>query len=218
MTIVKNIFMSAGAYPAPFTVGFPKATCISINEEVCHGICSKQQILREGDVVSIDISLGYKGYFSDSCFTYIIGNSDLKTQKLVKGAYEIMWGVINKIKANITVSTLSKLTEKLTKIYKYNTVKEFSGHGIGTALHMKPYIPFRGKHPGIIKENTFITIEPMINQGGSQIIFVDNGWTAITKDKKKSAQFEHTIWVKKNGFEVLTYNNFDKQNHKPRVI
>lgn len=201
-----------GAKSAPLIEGFPKEVCISVNEEICHGIPSNY-IIKKNDIVSVDCSLKYQDYFTDTCVTYVCGD----TPKVVECAYESMWNAIKIIKPGIRVGDLGYIMEQTAKSYGFNVNYNFAGHGVGLKLHEDPIIPFYGKpNTGIIlKENMCITVEPMISKKKKNIILSDN-WTVVSTDRSLSAQFEHTIFITKTGFYVLTYNNYDKLNNKPQ--
>lgn len=197
--------------------GFPKSVCVSVNNKVCHGVPTKHEILKEGDLVSVDCCLKLDGHFGDSCRTYIIGKyKNVRDKILLNTCYESMWNAIFAVRDGTSIDFLGKRMDNTAKKLGFQTVKEFAGHGIGRKLHEDPQIPFfpSGSNQSI-KEGMFITIEPMLTSGSSKISILSDGWTAVTCDGSKSAQFEHTIFVKKNGCEILSYNDFDKIMGKP---
>jgi methionyl aminopeptidase len=196
--------------------GFPKSVCISINNTVCHGICSKNEIIKDGDIVSVDIAMSYNGFFGDSCFTYIVQSTTNLRKSIVNAAYESMWNAISYIKPGICIRELGKIMENTAKKYKFNTVRDFCGHGIGSKMHMEPQVPFYNDIYAnyILQTGDCITIEPMVVEKSYKLKILSDGWTAVTADGGDSAQFEHTIIVTKNGYEVTTFNDFDRKNQK----
>jgi methionyl aminopeptidase len=178
--------------------GFPASACISINEEVVHGIPSKDRILKNGDIVSVDIGANYKGYHGDSAWTYACGEISDEAKKLLEG--------LAFAKAGNRLSDISHAVQKCAEDLGYSVVREFVGHGLGRDLHEDPQIPnygFAGRGPKLKKGMT-LAIEPMINLGNKEVRVLDDGWTAITRDKSISAHFEHSILITKNGYEILT--------------
>ena len=188
--------------------GFPKHVCTSVNNVVCHGIPSKTEVLKIGDIISVDIAAKFNDYFGDSCFTYEVGEISNQAKKVKNTAYESMWNAIMEIKPGANIRTLGQTMEKTAKKQGFSTVKYFCGHGIGKNMHQDPQVPFYDDPycDFILESGQFITIEPMINENGHAISILKDEWTAVTKDKGLSAQFEHTIAVIDGGFEVMTYN------------
>jgi methionyl aminopeptidase len=194
--------------------GFPKNVCVSKNNVICHGISSKEDILKEGDIVSVDIALKHEDYYGDSCFTFNVGHISLKKELLIKATYETMWQAIKIIKPGITTGDLGFKMQSTAKKYGYNVIREFCGHGIGKQMHQDPYIPFYG-YPNTgttLEEGMCITIEPMVVEKSSKMRILEDNWTAITCDGGMAAQFEHTIHITNNGYEVLSYNFYDELN------
>ncbi len=194
--------------------GYPKSTCTSVNSQVCHTIPTKNCVLKDGDIISVDITAILDGWFGDSCRTYHVGTK--KYERLVNTAYDSMWNAIGIIKAGVRTGDLGYEMEKTAQLMGYSTVLDFAGHGIGRVFHDDPMIPFSGKKGKgkALKAGECITIEPMVNEGSPHIKILDDGWTAITLDGKMSAQFEHTVRVLQDGYEVLTYSKFDKNRNK----
>ena len=213
------IYNSKGAIPAPLNYkGFPKSICTSVNHVVCHGIPGNK-ILNNGDIINIDITVILNGWHGDTSRMFIIGKESIKSKKLVEVTYQSMWEGIKKVKPGNTLGDIGHAIQKYAESYGYSVVKDFCGHGIGQVFHCAPNILHYGElGKGMkLKEGMFFTIEPMINIGKADIKILDDGWTAVTKDKKLSAQYEHTIGVTKNGYEVFTiseeelkYNNIVK--------
>lgn len=211
-----DYIISKGAIPAPLNYkGFPKSICTSVNHVVCHGIPGNK-ILNNGDIINIDITVILNGWHGDTSRMFIIGKESIKSKKLVEVTYQSMWEGIKKVKPGNTLGDIGHAIQKYAESYGYSVVKDFCGHGIGQVFHCAPNILHYGElGKGMkLKEGMFFTIEPMINIGKADIKILDDGWTAVTKDKKLSAQYEHTIGVTKNGYEVFTiseeelkYNN-----------
>lgn len=202
--IVKN-----GAIPAPLNYhGYPKSICTSVNSEICHGIPDDSVILLDGDIVNIDITVIKDGYYGDTSRMYKVGKITDKAQKLIDTTYQCLMMGIDAVKNGGFVSDIGKAIESYAHGKGFSVVEDFVGHGIGTDFHMDPYIyHFHNTNvPDVmIKEGMVFTIEPMINEGVKDAIFLKgNDWTAYTADGKLSAQFEHTIGVGKNGVEIFT--------------
>lgn len=207
--IVYDYTVSQGATPAPLGFcGFPKSVCTSINDQVCHGIPSPHDVLRSGDIVNVDVSTIYNGYYADASRMFTIGKVDKKAKDLVEITKECLkrgieaaqpWGFLGDIGAAVSA---------FAKKHGYSVVTEFGGHGVGVEFHEEPFVCHVGKRktgmllvPGMI-----FTIEPMINAGRKDV-FVDaaNDWTVYTQDGSLSAQWEHTILITEDGPEILTY-------------
>ena len=195
-----------GAFSAPlFYRGFPKSCCTSSNHIVCHGIPS-EKILKDGDIVNVDVTALKNGWHGDTSRTFEIGDVSIKAQKLVRTTYEAMMKSIKIIKEGIYLGDIGSVIQNHVEAEGFSVVRDFCGHGIGQKFHEKPNILHYGK-PGTgekIKSGMIFTIEPMINTGNFETKTLNDGWTAVTKDKSLSAQFEHTIGVTKDGCEVFT--------------
>lgn len=193
--------------------GFPKNICTSINNVICHGIPNEKDILKLGDIISVDIAMSFNGYFGDSCFTYPVGEIQQSRKNLIMVGYQSMWETIGKIRNGVSIFDLGKSMREVAMRYGYSTTEEFCGHGIGTKMHESPLIPFFGEksHKKILKTGEIITIEPMVTKRPEAIICQKDGWTATTVDGSDAVQFEHTVLVLENGYEVLTFNDFDKE-------
>ncbi len=185
--------------------GFPKSICISINDEVVHGIPNEYQ-LQEGDIVSIDIGANYKGYHADSAWTYPVGKVSKEVEELLKHTKESLYQGINQVKEGNRVGDISAAIENYINKYNYGIIRELVGHGVGTTIHEDPEIPNYGKAKTgpVLKSGMVIAIEPMINLGKRQIYLKADNWTIATFDGKPSAHFEHTILVTKDGYKILT--------------
>ena len=195
-----------GAYSAPlFYRGFPKSCCTSTNHVVCHGIPS-EKILKEGDIVNVDVTAFKNGWHGDTSRTFKVGNVSVKAEKLIKATYESMMKAIEIIKDGIHLGDIGSAIQTYVEKEGFSVVQDFCGHGIGEIFHKEPNILHYGeKGTGEkIKTGMIFTIEPMINYGGYETKTLNDGWTAVTKDKSLSAQFEHTIGVTKEGCEIFT--------------
>ena len=195
-----------GAYSAPlFYRGFPRSCCTSTNHVVCHGIPS-EKILKEGDIVNVDVTALKNGWHGDTSRTFKVGNVSVKAEKLIKATYESMMKAIEIIKDGIHLGDIGSAIQAYVEKEGFSVVQDFCGHGIGQVFHKEPNVLHYGeKGTGKkISEGMIFTIEPMINIGSYEIKTLNDGWTAVTKDKSLSAQFEHTIGVTKDGCEIFT--------------
>jgi len=203
--IIKN-----GAIPAPLNYhGFPKSICTSVNHVVCHGIPSKDKILKNGDIIGVDVTVILDGYHGDTCRTFGIKPTILG-ERLTNATYEAMMAGIEKVKPGNTLRDIGIAIETVAKKYNYSCVQDFCGHGIGKIFHMEPQVMHYNEksidyQDLALEEGMFFTIEPMINAGTYRtLVSKIDGWTATTQDKKLSAQFEHSIGVTANGYEIFT--------------
>ncbi len=196
-----------GAYSAPlFYRGFPKSCCTSTNHVVCHGIPSEKKILREGDIVNVDVTAFKDGWHGDTSRTFEIGKVSVKAKKLVKTTYEAMMKAIKILKEDVHLGDIGSTIQKYVEDEGFSVVQDFCGHGIGEKFHKEPNVLHYGKKGTgeKIKAGMIFTIEPMINIGNYETKTLNDGWTAVTKDKSLSAQFEHTVGVTKDGYEIFT--------------
>ncbi len=203
----KDIIEKSKARPAFLGYrGFPASICTSINEVVVHGIPDKNRKLKKGDIIGIDIGVFYKGFFGDSARTFKIGEIDKNKQLLIDVTKKSLYTAIAKCTAGNRISDISNAVEEYVSKYGFSPVREFVGHGIGTNLHEEPSIPNfgeKGKGPRI-KEGMVFAIEPMINAGTYEVEVLEDGWTVVTRDRKPSAHFEHTIAVIGGEARILT--------------
>jgi len=186
--------------------GFPSAVCASVNEVVVHGIPSKKQILKEGDIVALDIGACYKGYHGDSAWSYAVGNISSKDKLLMQVTHDALFKGLEQVHEGAHLGDVSAAIGNYASSFGFGIVEEFTGHGVGRNLHEDPAI-FNFGEPGtgpLLKEGMVLAIEPMINEGTKKVRILSDGWTTVTKDKSKSAHFEHTIVVRENGYEILT--------------
>ena len=195
-----------GATPAPLNYkGFPKSVCTSVNHVVCHGIPG-EKILNKGDIINIDVTPILDGWHGDTSRMFYVGDVKLKARRLVETTYEAMIRGIEKVKPGNTTGDIGNAIQTFAESKNYSVVRDFCGHGLGKDFHSQPSILHFGK-PGDgieLKEGMFFTIEPMINAGNYDIKILADGWTAVTCDKSLSAQFEHSVGVTKNGYEIFT--------------
>ncbi len=200
------------AYPAPLNYhGFPKSICTSINHVVCHGIPADKK-LKKGDILNIDVTVKKDGYHGDTSKMFMIGEVSVMASNLVEVTHECLWKGVELVKPGAHFGDIGAVIEKHAKKFGYSIVDEFCGHGIGKDFHEAPQVMHHGK-AGTgpeIKEGMIFTIEPMINVGKRKVSVMKDGWTAVTKDRSLSAQWEHTILVTKNGYEVLTLREEEK--------
>ena len=197
------------AYSAPlFYRGFPKSCCTSTNHVVCHGIPS-DKILKEGDIVNVDVTALKDGWHGDTSRMFKVGKVSIKAEKLINTTYESMMKAIGIVKDGIHLGDIGSAIQTHVEANGFSVVQDFCGHGTGQSFHKHPNVLHYGvKGTGEkIKAGMIFTIEPMINQGNYETKTLKDGWTAVTKDKSLSAQFEHTIGVTKDGCEVFTFSN-----------
>lgn len=196
-----------GAKSAPLGYhGFPKSICTSINEVVCHGIPSEEQVLQDGDIINIDVTPVVDGYHGDTSRTFFVGTPSPLAKKLVEVTEESMWRGIREVKPGARIGDIGAAIQTYAEAEGFSVVRDFVGHGVHRTFHAAPQVPHygvRGKgkklRPGMV-----FTIEPMINIGTYEVEVLADGWTAVTADRQLSAQFEHTVAVTKDGVEVLT--------------
>lgn len=185
--------------------GFPGEICVSVNDEVVHGIPSHRK-LKEGDVLKLDIGACYQGYHGDSAWTYIVGEGSEKDKKLLKETEEALMAGLSAIHDGCTTGDIGHAVSKVAHKYNLGVVKQLVGHGVGDKVHMEPDVPNYGKERKgpVLHTGNVIAVEPMLNLGTADIYMLDDDWTIKTDDGKKSAHFEHTVLVLDNGYEILT--------------
>ena len=194
------------AFSAPlYYRGFPKSCCTSTNHVVCHGIPS-EKILNDGDIVNVDVTAVKDGWHGDTSRMFTVGECSIKAKKLIKITYTAMMKAIEIIKANVKIGNIGYTIQKSVEAEGFSVVRDFCGHGIGKKFHESPNVLHYGeKNSGQeLKEGMIFTVEPMINSGKFETKTLKDGWTAVTKDKSLSAQFEHTVGVTKEGYEIFT--------------
>ena len=194
-------------YSAPlYYRGFKKSLCTSLNHVVCHGIPSNERILEEGDALNVDVTAIVDGHYGDTSRMFCIGKTSIKLKNLINATYESMMCAIKILKPGIKLGDIGHEIQSYVEERGFSVVRDFCGHGIGTSFHESPNILHYGnKNTGMeLKPGMTFTIEPMINAGKFDIKMLNDGWTAVTKDKSLSAQFEHTIGITENGYEIFT--------------
>ena len=195
------------AIPAPLNYkGFPKSICTSVNHVVCHGIPTDKKVLKHGDIINIDITVIKDGYHGDTSKMWIVGKAKPGTERLIRITQECLYKGIELVKPGARLGDIGHAIQKHAEKHHYSVVRDFCGHGIGKVFHEDPQVMHYGKpDTGLeLKEGMTFTIEPMINQGKYHTKVLADGWTAVTKDHKLSAQWEHTLLVTADGCEVLT--------------
>ena len=196
-----------GGHSAPlFYRGFKKSLCTSLNHVVCHGIPSEERILEEGDAVNVDITAIINDHYGDTSRMFTIGKTSIKLNNLINATHESLMRAIKILKPGIRLGDIGHEIQSYVEGKGFSVVKDFCGHGIGTKFHEPPNILHYGnKNTGIeLKPGMTFTIEPMINEGKFAVKLLNDGWTAVTKDKSLSAQFEHTVGITENGYEIFT--------------
>ena len=206
--------LARGAVPAPLNYGlgqgrqripFPKSICTSLNEVICHGIPNSQE-LQNGDILNVDVTCDYDGYFGDASRMFIIGDVPDRTIELVEVTRECLNLGIEQVRPNKKLGDIGHAIQKHAENHGFSVVRDFAGHGVGIEFHEAPQVLHYGE-PGmgeVLRENMVFTIEPMINIGGYECKILEDGWTAVTTDGTLSAQWEHTLLVTASGVEVLT--------------
>ncbi|MBL8587975.1 MAG: type I methionyl aminopeptidase [Methylobacteriaceae bacterium] len=204
--LVSTFARDHGACPAPlFYRGYPKAICTSINHVVCHGIPDDKP-LREGDIVNVDVTLVVDGWHGDSSRMYLVGETPRRAQRLVEVTYECLMRGVAAVRPGATTGDIGAAIQAHAEAERCSVVRDFCGHGLGRLFHDEPNI----LHYGVagqgapLRPGMFFTIEPMINLGRPQVKILSDGWTAVTRDRSLSAQFEHTVGVTETGCEIFT--------------
>ncbi len=200
------------AVPAPLNYhGFPKSICTSVNHQVCHGIPGDKK-LKKGDIVNIDITVIKDGFHGDTSKMFCVGQPSVLARRLCDVAYEAMWRGIRVVRPGAHFGDIGEAIQKYVEANRFSVVREYCGHGIGRGFHEEPQVLHYGKRgtgPRMEAGMTF-TIEPMVNAGRKEVKQLGDGWTVVTRDRKLSAQWEHTILVTPTGYEVLTLREEEK--------
>ena len=200
--------LAAGATPAPLGYrGYPKSICTSINHVVCHGIPG-ERVLADGDIVNIDVTVILDGWHGDTSRMYVAGNASTKSRLLLDVTYESLMLGVAAVKPGATLGDIGHAIQVFVERHRFSVVRDFCGHGIGRRFHEPPNVLHFGR-PGegpVLKPGMFFTIEPMVNAGRPDVKILDDGWTAVTRDRSLSAQFEHMVGVTETGCEVFTYS------------
>ena len=208
-TICYEFINDNGAYSAPlYYRGYPKSCCISANHIVCHGIPG-DKVLNDGDIINVDVTAYKNNWHGDTSRMFFVGEVSIKAKNLVQTTYQAMMESIKILNKDIFLGDIGSTIQNYVEKRGYSIVRDFCGHGIGKKFHEDPNVLHYGKkgtgaklEPGMI-----FTIEPMVNEGNYETKVLNDGWTAVTKDKKLSAQFEHTVGIKNEGYEVFTLSN-----------
>ena len=208
--LCKDFIMSHGGTPAWYQEDFPGAACISIKNEVIHGIPSKKRIIKDGDLVSIDVGINLNGFISDSTHSVLVGNVKPELRKLDEVTLECLAAGIEACRVGNRISDISNAVYSIAKKHNYGVVYDYCGHGVGLKVHEDPSVPnypFRGANPRI-KEGMVLAIEPMINLGTDDVYVAEDGWTVLTDDGLASAHEEHTVAVFADHTEIRTDLNY----------
>ena len=205
--IIEDFIRSNGATPAFLGYqGYPASACISINEQVVHGIPSDNIVIKEGDIVSVDVGTFMKGFVGDSAYTFAVGEVSAEARQLMEVTKEALYRGTAQAKAGNRVGDISAAVQDYAERFGYGVVRELEGHGLGRKMHEEPGVPnygARGRGP-LLKEGMVICIEPMITMGSRRVIFERDGWTVRTHDRKPAAHFEYAVAVGKTGPDILT--------------
>lgn len=205
--ICEKIILENGGVPScKGYEGYPCTICASVNEVVVHGIPSKKQKLKEGDIVTVDLVACFKGYHGDSAYTYKVGKVSPDKEKLLEVTEKALYEGLSKVREGVHLGDVSAAIGAYINQYGYGIIDQYTGHGIGREMHEDPVI-FNFGTPGtgpVLKEGMVLAIEPMVSLGTKNVRILKDGWTAAMKDGKPSAHFEHTVVVRKDGYEILT--------------
>ena len=202
-----NFIVDRGAVPAPLGYrGFPKSICTSVNHVVCHGIPSERKTLNDGDIVNIDVTVILDGWHGDTSRMFPIGNPGVKAQRLVEVTHQAMMRGIESVKPGATLGDIGHTIQSHAEAQRFSVGRDFCGHGLGRVFHAAPSVLHYGRagQGTVLREGMFFTIEPMINAGRYEVKILGDGWTAVTRDKSLSAQFEHSLGVTASGCEIFT--------------
>jgi methionyl aminopeptidase len=185
---------------------FPRSVCISVNDEVVHGIPTDRRALREGDLVGLDFGVCYQGFYGDAAVTVSVGDADEESTRLMRAAREALWAGIDQVHVGKRIGDVSAAIQERVERDGFSVVRQFVGHGIGQRLHEEPQVPNFGKadRGERLREGMVLAIEPMVNAGTADVVIKDDGWTAVTKDGRRSAHFEHSVAVTAGGPYVLS--------------
>jgi methionyl aminopeptidase len=201
-----DFIVAHGAVPAPLNYrGFPKSTCISLNHVVCHGIPGDRKLL-DGDIVNIDVTVILDGWHGDSSRMYVAGAPSTRAKNLLDVTYKAMMKGVDAVRPGATLGDIGYAIQSYVESNRFSVVRDFCGHGIGRVFHAAPNILHfgrKGEGP-VLRPGMFFTIEPMVNAGRPEVKVLDDGWTAVTRDRSLSAQFEHMVGVTETGCEIFT--------------
>ncbi len=219
--LARSFILDHGAVPAClFYRGYPKTLCSSINHVVCHGIPGPR-VLQEGDIVNLDVTVIVEGWHGDTSRMFPVGKLKRKAERLIEVTYKALEAGIAVVRPGARLGDISAAIEELAHEARFSIVRDFCGHGIGRAFHDEPTVLHFGRRGEglVLREGMFFTIEPMLNTGGEAVKILSDGWTAVTRDRGLSAQFEHTIGVTKTGAEIFTLSpqNLHAPPYNPRT-
>ena len=204
-----------GAIPAPLNYrGFPKSICTSVNHQVCHGIPSDKK-LKTGDIINIDITVIKEGFHGDTSKMFVIGKPSILAQRAIKTSHDALWKGIEMVKPGTRLGDIGHTIQRHVEANNCSVVREYCGHGIGASFHEDPQVLHYGTPDTglVLEQGMTFTIEPMVNTGKRQVKLLKDNWTVVTKDHSLSAQWEHTILVTENGYEVLTLRDEEKSEN-----
>ncbi|WP_077530677.1 type I methionyl aminopeptidase [Vreelandella utahensis] len=208
--ICHEYIVEHGATPAPLNYkGFPKSVCISVNQVICHGIPNEKKVLKNGDILNIDVTVIKDGYHGDTSKMFVAGKANPAAERLNRVTRECLFRGIEIVRPGAKLGDIGAAIQKHAEANHYSIVREYCGHGIGQGFHEEPQVMHFGK-PGTgleLQEGMTFTIEPMVNQGKRHSKVLPDGWTVVTRDRKLSAQWEHTVLVTTDGYEILTLRN-----------
>lgn len=205
--IARNYILSQGAAPAFLGYdGFPGSICASVNEVLVHGIPSSEVILKNGDIITIDVGAIYKGYYSDHAWTYPVGEISDEAQNLLKVTEESLFAGIEAAVAGNRIGDIGHAVMMVVQPFGYGLPVEYSGHGVGTSMHEAPYVPNVGvpNKGALLRKNMVIAIEPMVQIGTNKTSVLDDEWTVVSEDRSLTAHFEHTVVILEDSYEILT--------------
>ena len=206
-TAVHEFICDHGAYPSPLNYrGFPKSVCTSVNDVVCHGIPDSKHIIKDGDIINVDVTVTLDGFFGDTSRTFYVGTPSADARRVTETARQCLDLGIAAVRPGARIKEIGAAIEDHAHAQNCSVVRDYCGHGIGRVFHTDPQVPhyrFVGRNPRMRTGMTF-TVEPMVNLGTWRVDLMDDGWTVLTRDRKLSAQFEHTLLVTDDGVEILT--------------
>ncbi len=206
-SLCHSFILDHGATPAPLGYrGYPKSICTSINHVVCHGIPSPQKRLSDGDIINIDVTVILDGWHGDTSRMFFVGRPKVKAKRLVDATFEAMWRGIEQVRPGARLGDVGHAIQSYAEGLGFSVVRDFCGHGLGEIFHTAPSVLHYGR-PGTgieLQSGMFFTIEPMINIGRPEVLILKDDWTAITRDRSLSAQFEHSLAVTEDGYEIFT--------------
>lgn len=185
---------------------FPASVCTSINDEIVHGVPSERRVLRAGDIIGLDFGVRYQGFYGDAAVTVAVGEADAEAQRLMETTREALWAGIDQVKVGNRLGEVSAAIQERVEREGFSVVRDFVGHGIGRRLHEEPQVPNYGQRDrGVrLREGMVLAIEPMVNAGAPEVMIKQDGWTAVTRDGRRSAHFEHSVAVTPDGPFVLS--------------